>query len=451
MLSDSADEICESQLPNELTEAEDQRMLRAHKTRYLMLILLVASTLSVASLILVDLPTQAQTEESTYQYYLPVFNQFNEVLHSTSYYITTTDTAYMYELGCQLGTRDATTEGTQDSVAVLDFSYPICASDGSFGAEFFGAGPASLNQVSISVKFFASGYYNCSGEDNTSSLVIGVGTNNKPYSCTTAAKFTAHGAAWSAMVSEINQWMLSEGIFHQVQAYGASDIELGWNNPTLTRAWVDGFESEGENFYLYFGDAAGCPYEDKPWYTCGSAEWDIEDVWYFSWGAPSALPLPLIYLTSGVHAKQWAYLSQYSVAEHGYPMHFTGVFTQSGACSQFPGACSGTENTPDQAYEQLLYELNKNPETAQTLRWKTDIRWILASEINSRGFVYDNFSESTKRNALLKEISTLEVALQSQSLKPEARTLIEEKLARYQKIADKIETSRLNPASKLFD
>ncbi len=426
-------------------------MVKKHRTRYLLLLFLGVLILLSPFGDFTYQSTKAQTEDPVYQYFLPYFKQLTGVIPSTSYYITTTDTGYMYELGCQLGTRDAESKGTQDSVTVLDFSYPICASDGSFGAEFFGAGPASLNQVSISVKYFASGYYNCTGDDHTSTLVVGVGTNNKPFSCSTAAKATAHGAAWSAMVSEINQWMLNEGIFHQVQAYGASDIELGWNNPTLTRAWITGYEQQEENFFLHFGDAAGCPYEEKPWYTCGSAEWDIEDVWYVSWGAPSALPLPLIYLTSGVHAMQWAYLSQYSVAQHGYPMHFTGVFTQSGACLQFPGACSGTENTPEQAYEQLLYELNKNPETAQTLRWKTDIRWILASEINSRGFIFDEFSESTKQNALLNEISILEAALSSELLKAESRTLIEEKLERYQEIADNIELSRLIPAPKLFD
>jgi hypothetical protein len=402
---------------------------------------------------------QAQDQDPVIQYFLPYFGQYSQPtttqpLTTTSYYITTTDTAYMYELGCSLGTRDKTTPGSQDNVVVLDYSYPICFSDGSYGAEFFGAGPASLQHVSLSAIYFATGYYNCSGTDNESNLVIGVGTNNKPFSCNTTAKAEAHGAAWSGLVSQVNQWLLDQGMFHQVQAYGANDMELGWNNPTWTRAWIAGFESNDENFYLHFGDASGCPYEEKPWYNCGTSaypEWELEDVWYVSWGAPSALPLPLIYLTSGVHAKQWAYLSQYSVAQHGYPMHFTGVFTQSGACQQYSGACSNTDNTPEQAYDQLLFELSKYPATAQSLRWKTDIRWILANEVNSTLAASGEPAGSIGLSAILEKISILESALQEQALRPDARTLIEEKLSRYESLANKIESSRGNPAPKLFD
>ena len=397
--------------------------------------------------------TQAQRSDFNYQYFLPYFRHLEMPLPSTSYYITTTDTAYMYELGCKLGTRDRTTDGTQDSVVVLDYSYPICFANGSFGAEYFGAGPASLHQVSLSTKYFATGYYNCTGSDSTSNLVIGVGTNNKPYSCTTPTRATAHGEAWSAMVSEINQWMINQGIFHQVQAYGASDIELGWNNPTWTKAWIGGFERVEENFFLHFGDASGCPYEDQPSYSCGTSEfpeWTIEDVWYVSWGAPSALPLPLIYLTSGVHAKQWAYLSQYSVAAHGYPMRFTGVFTQWDYCQQFSW-CGNTDNNPAQAYKQFSYELNKHPETAQSLRWKTDIHWILPEEVGSAVSTYEPLMGSTRQSAILNEIYVLNNALRTQSLGPDAQTLVEQKLARYQTMAEKIELSKIKPAPKLDD
>jgi hypothetical protein len=289
--------------------------------------------------------------QQPYIYHFPIFLKLDPSSASTSYYMTTLNNGTIYNLGCQLGTRDKNTPGAQNSVAVLAFGRPRCFTSGGYGANLFGYGPASISNVGNAVKQFALGYYTCTGSDNTSNLVIGAGTSNYQgvtESCDSLAKTKAHGAAWSGMVRDLNQWAVTQGIFHQVQVYGANDIELGWISPAWTRAWLSGFEQVSGNLMLHFGDAAGCPYEDKPHWSCGTStypEWTQEDVWYLSYGAPSALPLPLIYLTNGVHAKQWAYLSRYSVLQHGYRMDFTGVFTQWAYCQQFSW-CGSTDNTP---------------------------------------------------------------------------------------------------------
>ncbi|MFU8827496.1 MAG: hypothetical protein ACNA70_08395, partial [Brevefilum sp.] len=279
-------------------------------------------------------PARPAHGQETYTYHFPLWVNQDPSPVSTSYYITTLNNEFLFNLGCQQGTHDKNTAKAQNSVAVLAFGYPRCFDGGGYGANLFGYGPASTSDVSNAVKQFALGYYACTGSDDQSNLVIGVGTSNyrgPSDPCNTTAKNTAHGAAWSGMVRDLNQWALSQGIFHQVQIYGANDIEVGWNSPAWSRAWVTGFDQVSGNFMLHFGDAAGCPYEDNPHWSCGSYpynEWTVEDVWFVSYGSPSALPLPLIYLTNGVHAKQWAYLSQYSLSEHGYRMNFTGVFTQ---------------------------------------------------------------------------------------------------------------------------
>lgn len=393
---------------------------------------------------------QAAYGQVQFKYIFPLFLHQYAPMVSTSYYMTTTNTELAYNLGCELGNRDQKEYGAQDSVAVLSFGFPRCFDDGGFGANIYGWGPARLEDVRTAVKQFALGYYACTGTDNDSNLVIGVGTNNLPRSCDTEAKATAHGAAWAKMVHEINQWAVNKGIFHQVQIFGANNMELGWNTPAWTRAWIAGFEQVDGNFLLDFGDLAGCPYEDNPQWGCGTSsfrEWTMEDAWYISYGAPSALPLPLIYLTTGVHAKQWAYLSQYSVKQHGYRMDFSGVFTQWTYCQQF-GWCYMTDNTPDEAYNQLIHELAKIPETAQDLRWKTDIRWVMQNEIPDSSIHNFNFESNSVAHPVEMKINALESTLQIPSLSTALRSSIETKQINFQRMADMVNLSKINPAPK---
>jgi hypothetical protein len=391
--------------------------------------------------------------QGPYIYHLPLF--FNQTFApaSPSYYMTTLNSGFIYDLGCELGTRDKYQSGVQDNVVVLAFGYPRCFEGVGYGANLFGYGPATLEDIQIVIKHFAAGYYICTGDDNDSNLVIGVGTSNyrggtEP--CETESKAADHGTAWSGMVKQINQWLLAQGIFHQVQAFGANDIELGWNSPTWSRAWLAGFEKVSGNVMLHFGDAAGCPYEDKPHWSCGTSsfpQWTMEDVWFVSYGSPSALPLPLIYLTTGVHAKQWAYLSQYSVQEHGYRMDFSGVFTQWAACQQF-GNCDFIDNTPEQAYQQLSYELNKFPATAQYLRWKTDIRWILQSELTSAGITQDDIPNAQTDHPLQRDATALATALETPDLSSTINNSLVIKMMTFQNMADMAAISKSNPAPK---
>ena len=401
----------------------------------------------------INISTPPAFGQQLFQYNFPLFFNQTHAPASPSYYMTTLNGNFIYNLGCELGTRDKNQSSAQDNVVVLAFGYPRCFAGGGFGANLFGYGPATLEDIQTVVKYFAAGYYACTGNDKDSNLVIGVGTSNylggtEP--CETGTKAAAHGTAWSGMVREINQWLLAQGIFHQVQAFAANDMELGWNSPTWSRAWLAGFEGVSGNFMLHFGDAAGCPYEDKPHWTCGTSsypQWIVEDVWFVSYGSPSALPLPLIYLTTGVHAKQWAFLSQYSVQQHGYRMDFTGVFTQWFACQQF-GNCDFIDNTLEQAYQQLSFELNKFPATAQNLRWKTDIRWILQSQLTGADMNQDDVQDSETIHPLQRDATALNSALETPYLSATLNTSFEIKQMAFQSMADMAAISRSNPAPK---
>jgi len=394
---------------------------------------------------------QTVTAQEVVKVFLPFFSHSQELLYSTSYYMITIDTEFTYNLGCELGTRDQQEPGAQDSVVVLDFGLPYYSVENGFGAYLFGFGPVGLSEIRIAAENFAEGYYTCTGSDNNSNLVLGLGTNNKSNSLDTISKMTNHGASWAKMVNTLNQALLDNNMLQQVQAYGASDIELDWNSPTNTKAWLAGYGSFAEAApMLYFGDAAGCPFEDVPTLQCGTAnfpEWTIEDVWYVSWGFEPSLPLPLIYLTSGIHAQQWAFLSQYAYDTHGVRMDITGAFSQWQACEQWH-TCDSTDNTPSDAYWQLYDELNKKPETAQELDWITDIRWILGEEAYPKNIQPTSESSNALPTSLTDLMQDLSASLQSQNLDADTQAQITSKLALLENLAEKMQRSGADPAPK---
>ncbi len=412
--------------------------------KYALLVFLVIISYLLMTLALDKKPIYTVYAQSSTDYYFPFFLNSNQPLTSNSYYLITVDEKFYYDLGCEHGIQDQNAIGVQNSVSVLDFSYPTC--DPGFGAALFAYGPASLSDIKKAVKYFAKGYYACTGSDTQSNLVIGVGTNNKPTSCDNEEKAASHGAAWAEMINHINQWLVDEGIFHQVQAYGASDIEVSWNTQEWSRAWVDGYNQVNQYPLLFFGDAAGCPYQEGSTSTsCGNG-WNMDDVWFISWGSDASLPLPLIYRTDGIQAKQWANLSRYSVSQHGVPIIFTGVFTQSQACQQ--GTCDGTDNEPYQAYRQLTSELNKSPDTAMILNWKTDIRWILSNELTNVKTSIDADQSKLDGGSNHDIIEHLQIALNSTGISSWMQTSLEEKLNLFNLITLQKEYSRLHPAVK---
>ena len=428
-------------------------MKKVNHYRLLILIILLSLSFLVPGLDPSHQPLFAQDVGTQQFTFFPLFSYDEVRPAATSYYLPTVDGDFLYGLGCKQGLSDLEAEGAQDSVAVLDFSYPVYDNGFGYGAALFEdnptqhpTAPVSIEAISQAVKHFARGYYHCSGLDSESNLVIGVGTNNKLISINTEERASGHGKAWGAMVSDLNQWALEQRILHQVQFYGASNIE-SWGTPSWTYAWLSGFEQNENVFMLHFGDAAGCPYDERPYLDC-NGDWSVESIWYVSWGAPSALPLPLIYLTNGIHAKQWAFLSRYSVENHGFRMDFTGVFTGWQYCQQFPQWCNGIDNSPEEAYQQMMTELNKNPATQQTLRWSTDIRWVRESEV--AGSSRDLLESSTIINdhPVYVEISKIEGALLESGLSETLRASLLTKYNTYKNLADWINISRQAPAPK---
>jgi hypothetical protein len=299
--------------------------------------------------------------------------------YTTSRYMQNVSTTRHYDLGCQTGTRTKNLAGTQYDLVILHYFKPVRFSDGSYGAGLLGGASAKTSAIAAAVKEFAKGYYICTGSDTLSQLVLAVGTSNDGSGVT-----SGHGKAWATMVRSINTWLADTGYDAQTYTVGASDMELAWNSPTVTRAWVDGFASVCCPLFYNYGDAAGCRADGRQaGDECGTGSfpsWTANDVWYISYGAPPAYPVPQIYRTDGVMAKQWYGLSLYARNVHGVAMWLLGSLTQSTACKQV-GCDASTANTPSQGWTQLWYALNcryfttTTCPTAQDVDYSTDMSW----------------------------------------------------------------------------
>jgi len=358
---------------------------------FIMLILLIPAMVQVT------FPSHAQQSTPEPRLYLPVVmnmkNQYGPEIYTTSYYIKSLDPTLMYNRGCDLGKRDLALPGTQENLVILDFGGPRYFQNASgkmvYGTKlFYPGGRASTDEIAEAVKWYARGYYVCTGEDTTSFVLVGIGTNNYEYDgcgdyC--AVNF-AHGRAWAQMVNAVNQWLTENNMFAQVRAVGANDIELSWNDYTRTRDWLDGYDSVNEAIMINFGAIPGCPYLAAPGATCGSYRcydinkscvWTKEQVWYVIWGSKPVYPVPEIYSNNGVNAQQWYLMSVYGYTAHGYPVEFLGVLTQYQACKDKPGdpTCEYLDNTPLEGWTQLQSLLNGDTRVKHELKYSTDIRW----------------------------------------------------------------------------
>jgi len=322
------------------------------------------------------------------QVYLPFLRrawQYEDIeapFSSISRYIRSFDYEMLYNAGCEQGNRDFNQPGVQDSIVFLHFGQPWEIGD-SYGVRLNETYiEKTVAEIAEAVIEYARGYYMCTSSDYHSRVTIAVGLNNDSDNYTTAN----HGVAWGDMIDDINIELLSNPYYLQVSVAGASDMELGFNSPTTTREWVDGFTSSVLNpsfdpkYRLFnIADATGC----EPYYgDCGTPEfpeWEQEDVWYISYGCLSCHPLPMIYTQNWNQAEQWQHMSRYSFDTHGYKIIFAGVITQYEACLQREDEyCSGLGNRPDAGYKQLFTVLNQDPDLAQNLTsliWSTDIKW----------------------------------------------------------------------------
>lgn len=282
---------------------------------------------------------------------------------ATSYYMRTVNPGRLFRMGCRMGSRVVHGTEPSDALVVLAFGMPRHVY--RFGTALFGGHFVNTGQIRRAGVQYARGFAACTKKRPNASLRIALGTSN--YGSQVGFN---HGKAWAYMVNGANEDLVRIKLASRIDITGANDIEPGWSGPRAARAWIRGYDRVNLWPYYNFGGAAGCP----PYGNC-LGSWTVEDVWYVSWGAAPALPLPEIYTNSGISAKQWAHISLYSAMKHGSSMTIAGVMSQHRACRQTPDPCHGMNNTPPSAWRQLTTQLNRDHRTAQSLHWVTDISW----------------------------------------------------------------------------
>jgi len=283
---------------------------------------------------------------------------------ATSYYMRTVNPHHLYRMGCRLGARVVHGSEPHDALVVLAFGSPRHRGL-RFGTSLFGGRFASTSRIGTAGVRYARGFHHCTRKRPGATLRIALGTSNY-------GRFVGyhHGRAWAFMVNRANRRLEALGYSDRIDVTAADDIEPDWSGPRAARAWVRGYDSANQWPYYDFGGAAGCP----PYGNCAGS-WTLEDVWYVSWGAAPAIPLPEIYTKSGSSAKQWYRVSLYSAVRHGASMTIAGVVSQHRACHQTPDPCRGMNNTSPRAWKQLSKYLNSDRRTAQHIRWATDMSW----------------------------------------------------------------------------
>ncbi|MEM8530940.1 MAG: SBBP repeat-containing protein [Chloroflexota bacterium] len=304
---------------------------------------------------------------------------------TTSYYIGNTSQSAMYDLGCARGITDSLYPGADDSLVALFFGRPASSAElgaGNFGTRLLNNNFITTVLIAEAAQAFGQGYWECSPD--TYELTLAVSTSNFTLSTGDDNVVTfEHGAAWATMINAINDWLETNDYGNRVRAVGGNDIEIAWNTPEASRAWVDGYVSEALWSMYNLGDAQACPPVGGP--TCDNG-WSVEDVWYVSYGATRVRAVPQIYVTDGIQAQQWYELAVYSSEVQDEKMFFEGVLTQYQACRDRgdyyldgvynpASVCRSGDLAPEQAWVSLWDLLNDDPRTEQELRWSTDVRW----------------------------------------------------------------------------
>lgn len=246
---------------------------------------------------------------------------------------------------------------------------------GAFGATLWGAPNLDTTQIGDLVRDVIRGYAQCRTSPEHR-LLIGIGTSNSAVDDRSTAWLQAHGKAWSEMVRQVSDWA---GTYHPdaVQVFGAWDVEPSWSRYEQAEAWMQGYDDQNpgrRGLYANFS-ADGCPTTTATNGPCNNG-WNQERIWHLAWQRDPSVPIPQIYATSGVNAKQWQLIDKWATNGRNDGIFFYGVMSQYEACRQTGIGCQGTDNTPQQAYDHMNTQLNADPQTAQApVESVTDMRW----------------------------------------------------------------------------
>lgn len=271
-----------------------------------------------------------------------------------NYYVENITPSVGETLGCDQGTIDSSL--SKDSIVSLDFGAQNTSNNGNYLPKV--NTPVTYAQVEAWAEQFAIGYYSCTGTDTSSTLYMGITTNNSGSYVNSTS-----GQGWATVVGVVQTWINTYA--GQVAARGGMDFEpwtgLPNQSPTSARNWITGWSNTTSAGYLNIGSADGCsqtgtgagPTSDG--LACNHS-WYQGDEWWVSYGAPPATVYPEIYTSA--QALQWGWISDYGYVYKSDAVAFTGPLDEY-------DLNSGT-NTPTVAWNDLYNAVNSHVGTSQS-------------------------------------------------------------------------------------
>jgi hypothetical protein len=281
-----------------------------------------------------------------------------------SYYMARTGLSDAASLGCY--------NAGKSGRITLFFGSPTSVA-GTYGATLWGAPDLTASQIGARIKEVVRGYAYCR-TNARHRLIIGVGTSNSTIDGRSDAWVRAHGDAWSRTVESLANWAHGNFPGH-AQIVGAWDVEPSWSSFAKAEQWMHGYDGNAGRRLLHVNSSAdGCPTSSAGNGPCNNG-WNQQRVWHMAWQHDPSLPIPQIYTTSGSQAHQWQLIDLWATTSAGDGMYFYGTMSQHGACRQV-GGCTGLDNTPHEANDQLRWWLGSDRRTAQDdVVGMTDVNW----------------------------------------------------------------------------
>jgi hypothetical protein len=229
--------------------------------------------------------------------------------------------SYAYAHGCAFAQAQP---GTGLRVLLLDFGAARKLDSSTWGAVDFSNTRFSNADILGALQRAADGYHNCHVHG---SVDIVYGNSNYHLAGSGMSSSDAWWAGYhqSERARNLADYQSSHGYASQTSD-AASDMEPGWESPSMTKQLVGGDQAHGWALYYDFGSADGCPQSGSADGACNNG-WSVSDVGYVSYAA-LALPLPEIYYTA--NANQWTVVRKWWNANAQGSYYFFGVTASTG-------------------------------------------------------------------------------------------------------------------------
>ncbi len=275
---------------------------------------------------------------------------------TTSWYKSTLDATTSNSEGCQAAQ-------SPSGLVVLDYGQSAFES-GLYGTKLFSADAqfVSDNQIQANVNAFLDGANRCTTA--ATSLHVAIGTSNYHQgtgALNSEASFQAAGLAWALLVNATASHI--QGNTH-ITVEGADDIEIGYSNFSLAKAFVSGYDQGTSHRIVDYGDDPSGTSSVDPDPANG---WTAASLWYITSGAPNHVVIPEIYLPA--QAIEWTNLTAWACQNKGRAISFYGTMADGPFGGHF---------TADDSWKQLHRTLTQSPNSCvqnaiKSLTYSTNI------------------------------------------------------------------------------